>query len=65
MAEQKETSVALILLAWLVVGMPAAWGVYNTVLNARKLFTAPVAARTAGPSLPGGAGPAGPASKAP
>ncbi len=25
-------------LAWLVVVLPAAWGVYNTVLRAAKLF---------------------------
>ena len=25
-------------LAWLVVGLPAAWGVYNTVLRAANLF---------------------------
>jgi hypothetical protein len=27
-----------IFLAWLAVSIPAAWGVYNTVLNACKLF---------------------------
>ena len=36
--EKRETSSAMILLAWLVVSIPAAWGVYNTVLNALKLF---------------------------
>jgi hypothetical protein len=25
-------------LAWLFVGIPLAWGVYNTLLNALKLF---------------------------
>ncbi len=25
-------------LAWLAVGLPAAWGVYNTVLRAANLF---------------------------
>jgi hypothetical protein len=25
-------------LAWLFVGIPLAWGVYNTILNALKLF---------------------------
>ena len=35
----KKSSSALILLAWLVVSIPAAWGVYNTALNAAKLFT--------------------------
>ncbi len=34
----KTSSPALIALAWLVVCIPAAWGVYNTVLNAMKLF---------------------------
>jgi len=27
-----------IALAWLVVVLPAAWGVYNTVLRAARLF---------------------------
>lgn len=35
----KRSSPALILFAWLVVSIPAAWGVYNTALNAAKLFT--------------------------
>jgi len=34
----KKTSAAAILGAWLIVGLPAAWGVYNTVLNAKKIF---------------------------
>ena len=38
MPEVKKTSAALILFAWLLVGVPAAWGVYNTGLNAVKLF---------------------------
>jgi hypothetical protein len=37
-AEDKKTSQALIFAAWLVVSIPAAWGVYNTALNAMKLF---------------------------
>jgi MFS family permease len=32
------TSPAVVLLAWIVVGVPLAWGVYETVLNAMKLF---------------------------
>ncbi len=37
---QKPTSSpAGIALAWLVVALPAAWGVYNTVLRAANLFT--------------------------
>jgi len=36
--KEATSSPALIALAWLVVSVPAAWGVYNTVLNAMKLF---------------------------
>jgi hypothetical protein len=35
---EKKSSPALIFLAWLVVGIPMAWGVYYTVINATKLF---------------------------
>jgi hypothetical protein len=35
---EKKTSQALIFAAWLLVSIPAAWGVYNTLLNALKLF---------------------------
>ena len=41
MSEAKTTSPLLIVAAWLIVGIPAAWGVYNTALNAKKLFAAP------------------------
>ena len=38
--EEKVTSSSLsIALAWLVVVIPAAWGIYNTVLRAAHLFT--------------------------
>jgi hypothetical protein len=37
-AEKKKTSSPVIALAWIVVLIPAAWGVYFTVLNAMKLF---------------------------
>ena len=36
--EAKPSSAAAIALAWLVVIVPAAWGVYNTVLRAVNLF---------------------------
>ncbi|HXO04259.1 MAG TPA: hypothetical protein VN884_01375 [Candidatus Sulfotelmatobacter sp.] len=36
----KRSSGALILLAWLIVGVPLGWGVYNTVLSSIKLFQA-------------------------
>jgi hypothetical protein len=36
-----KSSPALILFAWLLVGVPLAWGVYNTLLSSMKLFQAP------------------------
>jgi hypothetical protein len=51
---ETKTSPLLVVAAWLIVGIPAAWGVYNTALNAKKLFVAPPptapAAQTAAPS---------------
>ena len=42
MAENtKKSSGALILFAWLIVGVPLGWGVYNTVLSSMKLFQTP------------------------
>jgi hypothetical protein len=35
---ETKTSPALILAAWFVVSIPAAWGVYYTLMNALKLF---------------------------
>jgi len=35
---ENKTSPALILAAWFLVSIPAAWGIYNTLLNALKLF---------------------------
>ena len=35
-----KSSSAMILFAWLLVGVPLGWGVYNTVLNSQKLFQA-------------------------
>ncbi|HEX4381140.1 MAG TPA: hypothetical protein VH022_13950 [Candidatus Acidoferrum sp.] len=43
----KKSSAAMILLAWVLVGAPLTWGVYNTLLNSMKLFQAPAA--SAGP----------------
>jgi hypothetical protein len=34
---ESKTSPILILVAWLVVSIPAAWGVYYTLMNALKL----------------------------
>jgi hypothetical protein len=36
----KKSSPALVAMAWAVVSIPLAWGIYNTALNAAKLFTA-------------------------
>jgi hypothetical protein len=42
MAESaKKFSPLLILLAWIFVGIPLTWGVYNTVRNSLKLFQSP------------------------
>jgi hypothetical protein len=39
MAENaKKSSAAAILFAWLLVGVPLGWGVYNTLLNSMRLF---------------------------
>jgi hypothetical protein len=43
MPEKTKTPVAVIVVAWLAVSLPAAWGIYNTVFNALKLFQRPVA----------------------
>jgi hypothetical protein len=40
----KKSSAAMILFAWLLVGIPLGWGVYNTALNSQKLFQSPPAA---------------------
>jgi hypothetical protein len=36
--EIKKSSPAIIALAWLVVLIPASWGIYNTALKAAALF---------------------------
>jgi hypothetical protein len=35
---ENKTSPILILAAWVVVSIPAAWGIYYTLMNALKLF---------------------------
>jgi hypothetical protein len=52
MSETKDkSSAAVILFAWLLVAIPLAWGVYNTVLNSMKLFQSPPA-QAASPAPP-------------
>jgi hypothetical protein len=43
----KKSSPVMILAAWALVGVPLAWGVYNTLLNSMKLFQAPAASAPA------------------
>ena len=35
----KKSSPVLVAVAWAVVSIPLIWGIYNTGLNAAKLFT--------------------------
>jgi hypothetical protein len=37
----QKSSAAAILVAWLVVGIPLGWGVYNTLLSSMKIVPAP------------------------
>ena len=37
-ATAREGATLRIVLAWLFVGLPLAWGVWKTLLNAAKLF---------------------------
>ena len=41
MTKETKSPAALVLLAWLFVGIPLGWGVYNTVRNSMKLFQKP------------------------
>lgn len=50
MTEAKGSSPALIAAAWIIVGVPLAWGVYKSAMNAAKLFQ-PQPAATA-PAMP-------------
>jgi hypothetical protein len=43
----KKTPVALVALAWLLIGVPWGWGVAELWKNARKLFQSPPPAATA------------------
>jgi hypothetical protein len=45
-----KSSPGVILFAWLLVGVPLSWGVYNTLLSSLKLFQPPPAATA--PAVP-------------
>ncbi len=50
---RSTSSPAVIALVWAIVVIPTAWGVYNTGLNAMKLFkNAPAAAAPTAPAPP-------------
>jgi hypothetical protein len=36
----KKSPMAVIVLAWLLVGIPLGWGIYNTLLSSMNLFRA-------------------------
>jgi hypothetical protein len=63
MEQAKKTPVALVILAWLFVGVPWGWGVAQLWKNAQKLFQSPpVAAAPAAPA-PASTTPSAPNSK--
>lgn len=43
----KVNNLAMLVVAWTIVGVPAAWGVTQTFKQSLKLFTAPTAGATA------------------
>ena len=45
----ERSSRALLIIAWVVVGIPAAWGVTQTVRRSMDLFTSPPPAPVAAP----------------
>ena len=49
--DQRETSPLLIVAAWVVVGLPALWGVYQTSRTSLDLFRAASAAPATQPSV--------------
>jgi hypothetical protein len=38
MANERKTSAGMVAVAWIVVSLPLAWGLYNTALGAARLF---------------------------
>jgi hypothetical protein len=40
----RKTPIAAVLLAWTLVAVPLGWGLYQSVMKSRPLFTAPAAA---------------------
>lgn len=66
MDQVKKTPAALVLLAWLFVGVPWGWGVVELWKNAKKLFVAPPVATAPASPAPATTAPApAPAATAP
>jgi hypothetical protein len=40
----RRTPIAIVLVAWTVVAIPLGWGLYQSVMKSRPLFSAPAAA---------------------
>jgi hypothetical protein len=38
MSDNLQSRPVVILLAWVMLGIPLGWGIYNTLLNSVKLF---------------------------
>jgi hypothetical protein len=43
-ATEHRTPLAMLIVAWLIVGLPALWGVSQTFMKSLDLFRAPAAA---------------------
>lgn len=52
MSDEKKTPIALILAAWIFVCIPAGWGIYNTAVNALKLFAKTALSQTTAAPIP-------------
>lgn len=63
MDQVKKTPVALVALAWLLVGIPWGWGVAELWKNAQKLFQSPPPA--AAPKNPAPGAPTAPTNTSP
>lgn len=48
--EVRKTSAAAIALAWVVVAIPALWGISQTIRTSMRLFTAPAASTVQPPA---------------
>ncbi len=47
MTPPRRTSLVVVLCAWVVVAIPLGWGLYQSVVKSRPLFTGPRGAASA------------------